>query len=199
MKIALFPLMLLLVLPSYAQEEIVNTCVISVTQEEAQAIILNPQHIAEEFKRHEGDLFCQEEEVVHLLLEKVDGGEQPFFRQVAEQYADGKVGGHITAKALRRVGDDDTFFKRMYETATQYSARTEAFLRINDLAYVKERIERQAAKAEEVSFGQASPASTFLEARGSEVKRAYPEFINTLAESAQNSYIKREAARLRQQ
>lgn len=98
--------------------------------------------------------------------------------------------GYIACNALQRmIAGDDAYFKQAFENVTgnySYHIRTEALRKINDLTYVKKVITEDA----KVDKGSANHGGDFLLVRGDELYKADPQFVDTLAESAVDTFIR---------
>lgn len=148
--------------------------------------------------------FVKPEHIARQLLDLVKDDQQ-FLRQVYAIYASREVGyngptnesaesvissGYIAPNALRRMnaGDDD-YFMQAFQQATgnhSYHIRTEALRKINDLTYVKKVITEDA----KVDEGAANPGADFLLVRGEELFKADPKFVDALAESAVDTFVR---------
>lgn len=129
------------------------------------------------------------EDIARQLLDLVKD-DQKFLRQVYTVYADGEIKGFLASNAIQRMNaGDDAYFKQVFRGATgkhSYHIKTEALRKISDLTYVKKWITEYATTNEECP----NPGANFLLVRGEELYRADPTFVDELAESASNTYVR---------
>lgn len=132
------------------------------------------------------------EEAVLAQLFNLVKGDQLFLRQVYAKYA-ANDHNYVASTSIEKMkAGDDAYFKKIFEEAKGdhiYHIRTAALLKINDLAYVKKLISEES----EVDQGGASPAPDFLLMRGSELYQINPKFVDSLAESSNDSFVRRAA------
>lgn len=203
---SLFTFVAMLVFTSVAMAQSLPTY----TADQARDILSHPEKFVSTYQqaKESGDQhFVEPEHIARQLLDavKVD---QKFLRQVYAIYAPRETSyngptnesaesiissAYIAPNALQRMNaGDDTYFKQAFEKASgshSYHIRTEALRKINDLTYVKKVIIED-AKVDEKA---ANPGADFLLVRGAELYKVDPQFVDTLAETAVDTFVRKAA------
>ena len=111
-------------------------------------------------------------------------------QQVYKKYADGKEQGVVATNAIEHMNPgDDAYFKGVFEQAAgddEPFIKAAALEKIADLSYIKQAIAQEAVVDER--FG--NPASSFLEKRGPELYKVDPRFVDELARSAMDMFVR---------
>ena len=202
---SLFAFVAMLVFASVAMAQNLPTY----TADQARDILSHPEKFvstcqqaqkSDDMRMH----FVKPEHIARQLLDAVQDDQQ-FLRQVYALYAPREAAytgptnesvesvisqGYIASNALRRMNvGDDAYFKQVFEKATgnhSYYVKTEALRKINDLAYVKTAITEDA----KVDEGATNPGADFLLMRGDELYEADPQFVDALADSAVDTFVR---------
>lgn len=205
---SLFTFVAMLVFASVAMAQNLPTY----TADQARDILSSPENFVSthQLTQKSGDMHMHFVKPVHIARQLLDAvkDDQQFLRQVYAIYAPREAsytgptnesaesvisGGYIAPNALRRMtAGDDAYFKQVFEKAMgnhSYHIRTEALHKINDLTYVKKAITEDA----KVDEGAANPGADFLLVRGAELYKADPQFVDTLAENAVDTFVRQHA------